>query len=201
MTGRVGILGGMVALATLGAASPARTSDVGAVGPSAQGPSGLEEAVLTDGRSRPFRLEAFVGAHRLTVLVFYAAGCPCFAAHVSRLLELERLYARDDVKFVVVDSERHASPEPGAPAIGGGLLGIRDQGGKLARSLDARFATESFVFDSARRLRYRGGIDGDRKYLSPAPRTYLLDALRSLVSGTAPAFATSKALGCALRLR
>jgi hypothetical protein len=194
-------LAGLVALTALGAASPARTSDVGAAEPSAQAPSGLEEVVLTDGRGQPFRLEDFVRVHRLTVLVFYAAGCPCFAAHLSRLLELERVYARDDVKFVVVDSERHGSPEPGAPAIGGGLLAMRDQGGKLARNLEAKFATESFVFDSAGRLRYRGGIDGDRKYLSPAPKTHLLDALGSLVSGTAPAFTTSKALGCALKLR
>jgi hypothetical protein len=86
-------------------------------------------------------------------------------------------------------------------AIGGGLLGMRDQDGKLARNLGAKFGTETFVFDSAKRLRYRGGIDGDRKVLSPIPEAHLFNALRNLVSGTAPALVTAKALGCALRLR
>jgi hypothetical protein len=161
----------------------------------------LGEIVLTDERGQPLRLDAFVTSHRLTVVVFYAADCPCFAAHVPRLIELQRAHLAEDVEIIVVDSERHAPPEPGAPAIGGGIAGMRDPGGRLARRLDATFATETFVFDSSRRLRYHGGIDGDRKSLGPTPQSHLGDALRSLVSGADPASSTSKALGCALKLR
>jgi hypothetical protein len=199
------VLWGVAALAALVVVSAGRTqpaSGASSIEPGAGGSSGLAGIVLTDQRNQPVHLDALVAAHRLTVVVFYAAGCPCFAAHVPRLVDLARAHAGDDVAFVVVDSERHAPPEPGAPtiAIGSRLLGARDAHGTLARRLDARFATETFVFDSAQRLRYRGGIDGDRKYLTSKPQTHLGNALRALVAGTAPLLTTSKALGCALKL-
>jgi hypothetical protein len=184
-----------------GSAPPERPAAVASAEPRAAAAPSLGEVVLTDQRGQPVHLDALVAAHRLTVVVFYAADCPCFAAHVPRLVELKRAYLAADVELIVVDSERHAPPEPGAPAIGGGIAGMRDLEGTLARRLDASFATETFVFDSARRLRYHGGIDGDRTYLRPTPQGYLGDALRSLVSGESPASSTSKALGCALRLR
>ena len=64
----------------------------------------------------------------------------------------------------------------------------------------AQYATESFVFDASGRLRYRGGIDDKRKYLGPNPKAHLRDALERLLDDGAPALASAKALGCALRL-
>jgi hypothetical protein len=199
------VLCGVAALALLlvSASRTRQASAASSIEPGgAEVSSSLAGIVLTDQRNQPVHLDALVAAHRLTVVVFYAAGCPCFAAHVPRLVDLARAHAGDDVAFVVVDSERHAPPEPGAPtiAIGSRLLGARDAHGTLARRLDAQFATETFVFDSAQRLRYRGGIDGDRKHLTSKPQTHLGDALRALVAGTAPPRTTSKALGCALKL-
>lgn len=202
MSPGVRVVVSVAALAWLGGAHHADGAGAGAGATATDGqpPSNPGVPALADERNQPFSLDAFIAAHRLTVVVFYAAGCPCFAVHVPRLLELERTYRGDDVGFVVVDSERHAPPEPGAPVLGGGLRGLRDPSGALARRLDAKFATETFVFDSSQRLRYRGGIDGDREYLSPKPKAHLQEALRSLLTGAAPASATSKALGCALKL-
>jgi hypothetical protein len=202
---RAGQVLGMVAVFALVVVSASRAQPANGaspIEPGAEASSGLAGILLTDQHDQPFRLDDLVAAHRLTVVVFYAAGCPCFAAHVLRLVDLERAYASDDVVFLVVDSERHAPPEPGAPGIASGvrLVGARDARGALARRLDAKIATETFVFDSAKRLRYHGGIDGDRKYLSPKPEPRLGNALRALVSGTAPALTTSKPLGCALKL-
>ena len=146
-------------------------------------------------------LDAFVRAHALTVVIFTAEGCPVLAAHRERLRALAGELAPRGVAFVAVDSERHGD---GAAARGEALPGIpllRDEGGRLAAALDARFATESFVFDRGRALRYRGGIDADRTHLSDAPRAYLRDALTQLLVGRPPQIAEAKALGCALRLR
>jgi hypothetical protein len=191
-----------LALVAVSASRARQASGASSIEPGAEASSSLAGIVLTDQRNQPVHLDALVAAHRFTVVVFYGAGCPCFAAHVPRLVDLERAHAGDDVAFVVVDSERHAPPEPGAPTIASGsrLLGARDAHGTLARRLDAQFATETFVFDSAQRLRYRGGIDGDRKHLTSKPQAHLGNALRALVAGTAPPLTTSKALGCALKL-
>ena len=106
-----------------------------------------------------------------------------------------------DVRFLIVDSERHSRGEAVSLFVAQTRLPIlRDDDGRLARRLDAQFATETFVFDATGAVRYRGGIDGDRRYLSEKPRTHLRDALLSLLSGAAPRHAAAKALGCALRL-
>lgn len=146
-------------------------------------------------------LQKIVAAHRLTVVVFFSETCPCFAVHTERLRDLARELTPKGVDFVVVDSERHAASDPRPAAVTGTDLAIlRDPGGRLARRLGAQYATESFVFDTAGRLRYRGGIDDQRKYLGPNAKAHLRDALIHLLDNDAPAFVTAKALGCALRL-
>ncbi len=165
------------------------------------GPPDVGNATLRDARGQVTSLTALARSHKLTVLVFYAAGCPCFAAHVDRLRQLERELGPQGVGFLVVDSERHGADETSPPGeIAPGLPLLRDESGDLARRLGARYATESFVLDPAGRVRYQGGVDSDRKYLRPDAHHFLREALMKLLSGDAPAFATSKALGCALRL-
>ena len=139
--------------------------------------------------------------HKLTVVIFYAAGCPCFAAHVGRLRQLEAELGSRGVGFLVVDSERRGHGErPPPPEIAPRLPILRDENAELAKRLGAAYATESYILDSNGRVRYQGGVDSDRKYLRPDAQPYLRQALLKLLSGDAPAFATSKALGCALRL-
>jgi len=176
----------------LGAAPAARADSPG---------DGVAGVVLRDPRGAPVELAGLVRAHKLTVVVFYAATCPCFAAHVERLQRLAADLGPRGVGFLVVDSERHAGGDPPAPAqIAPGLPVFHDEGGALAHRLGARYATESDVFDAAGRLRYRGGVDSDRKYLRPDAQPYLRQALERLLAGDAPALTTTKALGCALRL-
>ncbi len=107
-----------------------------------------------------------------------------------------------DVRFVMVDSERHPAGEPTPAFLADTALPVfADDSGRLARRLNAEFATETFVFDAAGTVRYQGGIDDDRRSLRPRPTAHLRDELQGLLAGTAPPYATTKALGCALRLR
>lgn len=189
---------------TLGAAAMAISLAAWAGGP--QAPA-LADITLQSAHGQATHLQQIVGAHRLTVVVFFSATCPCFAVHSQRLADLSRELSPKDVEFVVVDSERHAAgdavpdtvPGTARPALPA-LPILRDEGGRLARRLGAQYATESFVFDRSGQLRYRGGIDDQRKYLGPNPKAHLREALTHLLENDAPAFATAKALGCALRL-
>jgi hypothetical protein len=147
-------------------------------------------------------LQPFIRAHRLTAIIFYSATCPCFTAHLGRIAALVRELGPRDVQFIIVDPERRRPPEvPASTLPEVGLPVFRDDEGRLARLLDAQFATQTFVFDAKGALRYRGGIDGDRKELSESPQQFLRDALLRLLSGDAPELATAKALGCILRSR
>jgi len=162
---------------------------------------GIAGLVLRASGGAALDLSAQVRAHKATVVIFYAAGCPCFAAHVERLRQLAAELGPRGVDFLVVDSERRASGEPPPRTeIAPGLPLVRDDGGALARRLGATYATESYIFDQAGRLRYHGGVDSDRKYLRTDAQPYLRQALAHLLAGDAPPFTSTKALGCVLRL-
>jgi hypothetical protein len=162
----------------------------------------LSDIVLRGGRGEPLELRSLVGRHRFTAVVFFSSSCPCVAAHRGRLAQLIDEMQSRDVRFVIVDSERHPTGAPTPAFVANTDLPIfADDGGRLARRLSAQFATETFVFDAAGTLRYRGGIDDDRRSLRPRPTAHLRDELQRLLAGTAPPYATTKALGCALRLR
>ena len=185
------LLIGVGLIACLTVYAPARATSAPEVG----------NAVLRDARGQATSLVALAHMHKLTVVIFYAAACPCFAAHIERLRQIEAELGPQGVGFIVVDSERHPPGAPPLPAeIAPGLPLLRDEGGVLATRLGARYATESYILDPAARVRYQGGVDSDRKYLRPDAQPYLRQALLKLLHGDAPAFATSKALGCALRL-
>jgi hypothetical protein len=165
-------------------------------------PPALGDAVVRDARGALVPLAGVARAHRFTVIVFYSATCPCFDAHRARLRQLAAELGPRGVGVVLVDSERRAAGDPPPPPAAAGDLPIfRDDGGALARRLGARYATESYVVDAAGQARYRGGIDSDRKYLRDDAQPYLRAALDRLLAGNAPPFTTSKALGCALRLK
>ncbi len=155
----------------------------------------------TDGAPHP--LYAPEGAAQLTVLVFFAAHCPCQTAHDPRLLDLARRYHDRGVDIFAVDPEVGATPVRDAPEATRRAYPfpiLVDQGGALARRLGAEYATETFVVDRQGVVRYHGGIDSDKNVLRPNARTYLADALDDLLAGHAPRVAEAKALGCALQL-
>jgi hypothetical protein len=161
----------------------------------------LSDIILTQKKTGALDLQSLIRRHKLTAVVFFSATCPCFAAHRARLAALVHEMEPRGVAFVIVDSERRRQGASSSAAVPETDLPIlRDDQGKLARRLGAEYATETFVFDATGALRYRGGIDDDRKRLSQTPRALLRDSLLGLLAGNAPEFATGKTLGCVLRL-
>ncbi len=161
----------------------------------------LSDIVLTRSDAGAIALTSLVRERQLTAIVFFSETCPCFSAHRARLATLAREMEPRGVRFLIVDSERRQLRAPHPPFVPQTDLPIlRDEDGRLARRLNAQFATETFVFDATGALRYRGGLDDDRRDLSAKPRAYLRDALLALLAGSAPAYRDAKALGCALRL-
>ena len=178
-----------VACAALAACTPPRAPVV---------PSVTLQA--TDGASVP--LDAVVHSHRLTVITFFSADCPCQRAHDERLRALEAKDAARDVAFVVVDSEAHATlDQDAAEARLRGYAIVQDDGGALARALDAEYATFTVVVDRGGHVVYRGGFDSDRSHLKEDRTPYLEDALDDLLAGRPPRVAATKTLGCTLQLR
>jgi Redoxin len=154
----------------------------------------------TDGAAIP--LDAALREHRLTVVTFFSAHCPCQRAHDVRLRELIAAESPRGVGFLVVDSERTASvADDSREAASRGYPIMLDDGGSLARALDAEYSTYSVILDPAGNVVYRGGFDSDKTHLRDDRKAYLSDALDDALSGRPIARAEAKALGCTLELR
>jgi hypothetical protein len=138
---------------------------------------------------------------RLTVLFFFSAHCPCQRIHDPRVVALANTYAARGVQFLAVDSEYGSSLQNDlieARQRAYPFPILRDDDGKLAKALDVHFATESVVIDAQGLVKYRGGIDSDKRHLHEDAKEYLRDAMEALLSGREPNPAQPKSMGCYL---
>jgi|HubBroStandDraft_6_1064221.scaffolds.fasta_scaffold768636_2 hypothetical protein len=172
--------------------------------PAPRPPPGLPTLALPGSDGAPHRLDLIARGAPFTVVTFFSASCPCQRAHDARLLDLSARYGPRGVAFVSVDAEATASlaldrDEARARRYPFPLL--TDAGGAAADALGATWATYTVVVDSAGRVRYRGGIDSDKQWLSDGATLWLRDALDRLLAGGDPDPAETEPLGCALRRR
>lgn len=182
----------LLLLALSGCASPARP------------PPGMPSAALPGSDGAPHRLDELARGAPFTVITFFSAACPCQRAHDARLMALYARYAPRGVAFVSVDAEATASlavDREEARARGYPFPILTDPEGATADALDATFATYTVVVDPGGHVRYRGGIDSDKRWLSDGATPWLRDALDRLLAGGAPDPAETEPLGCALRRR
>jgi hypothetical protein len=166
--------------------------------------SGLPGVALPGSDGAPHRLDVLARGAPFTVVTFFSAACPCQRAHDARLLDLYARYAPRGVAFVSVDAEATASlaldrEEARARRYPFPLL--TDADGAAADALGASWATYTVVVDPAGHVRYRGGIDSDKRWLSDGAELWLRDALDRLLAGGDPEPAETEPLGCALRRR
>ena len=155
----------------------------------------------SDGANHDLRAE--VASSTLTVFVFYSRSCPCLRVHEARLHELADDYRARGVSVLLVDAEVGADPATDALEArrrGYRLPLLTDRDARLAKAVDAVFATHAVVVDASGNVRYSGGLDSDKNHLHPDARPYLRDALDDLLAGHAPRAQRPEPLGCALQL-
>jgi hypothetical protein len=169
--------------------------------PSASPPA-LPPAPLLAGGAAPVDVRALASAAPFTVIVFFSRDCHCLSQHDERLRELFDAYHPRGVQFVLVDPEVTSSPAIDAAEAarrGYPFPLYFDPGARLARALDATYATYTVIVDAQGRPRYRGGIDSDETHLRPDATPYVRNALDDLLAGRAPRTPEAKVLGCSLQ--
>lgn len=159
--------------------------------------------VLARSDGAAYDVSAELARNRFTVFVFYSQDCPCMRAHEPRLEALRAAYAPRGVGVVLVDSELGADPAHDAAEAkrrGYSFPLLTDRDARLAKALNAEFATHAIVVDPSGRVRYSGGIDSDKNHMRPSATPYLRHALDDLLAGNEPRTPDREPLGCALRL-
>jgi peroxiredoxin len=156
----------------------------------------------TEGRSWPLWDEAAPA----TVVVFTCNHCPYALAWHERIMRVASDYAERGVRLLTInsnDAERY--PRDSFEAMKKRVAAeawpvpyLHDASQEVARAYGAQTTPDVFVFDSARRLVYRGAPDGD--YDDRAQNAaWLREALDAVLAGQRPAREQTRPVGCSIK--
>ena len=141
------------------------------------------------------------------VVIFSCNHCPYVQAYEERMIKLQKDFAAQGAQFVLINSnEDEHYPEDSFPEMvkrakseGYNFPYLRDESQEVAKSYQAERTPHIYVFDKERKLAYTGKIDDNWQEPQKVKVEYLRGALQALVSGGAPAEATTFAIGCAIK--
>jgi peroxiredoxin len=152
---------------------------------------------------------ADVAGPRGTLVLFSCNACPWVKAWEERIARLGNQYRKRGVGVVAVNSnDPTVVAEDGfeqmktrARERGFEFPYVVDAGSQLARAFGATRTPEAFLFDAEGMLVYHGTIDDNAYEPESVKRSYLRDALESVVAGTPISLKETKALGCTIKFR
>lgn len=146
---------------------------------------------------------------RATVVMFLCNHCPYVLYVNPEVVRIAHDYKPQGVSFVGINSnDADNYPEDGpdkmpahAQAVGYKFPYLYDETQEVARAYDAACTPEFYVFDSERRLVYRGQLDPSRPKRNPIPSTGedLRAALDAVVTGQPVSMMQRPASGCNIK--
>jgi len=138
----------------------------------------------------------------VVAIVFTGTNCPIGELYMPRLSNMARFLEMRNVDFLAINSNASESNEDVAEHARQSRVTfpvLKDPDNRVADQLLAERTCEALVIDGRGKLRYRGAIDdqyglGTRRD-SPG-RSYLVDAIESVLAGREVSPATTHVVGC-----
>lgn len=140
--------------------------------------------------------------HTGTVVIFWQIKCPCVKRYLGRVNQIFERYGQDGIAMMYVSSnaddsfaqakeeyQKHYSP----------LLLMRDEGGHLAKLMNARSTPTAALINQSGELVYLGWIDNERIENESGRIAYLEDAIKELIAKKPISVVTSPMFGCPIR--
>ncbi len=162
-----------------------------------------------DGFEGPYRsLDDFAGA-AVVVVMFICNHCP-FVKHLkSALVQIAKDYEASGVQFVAINSnDATGYPEDSFEAMRSDALHfgypfpyLYDESQEVAVAFGAECTPDFFVFDSDRRLVYRGRFDSSRPGHGEADGRDLRAALDELIASGTVTVEQYPSMGCNIKWR
>lgn len=151
-----------------------------------------------------YSLSSFDGSSVL-VVVFFANACPTAKGYEDRLRRIADDYADRGVRLVAINSNNpHLSPRESYPEMVSRAQAsefnfsyVKDEDRSVAAAFGAVCTPHVFVFDRARRLRYRGRID-DSRLPENVTRSDLRNSLDALLEERPVPVAETEPFGCGI---
>lgn len=140
------------------------------------------------------------------VVIFSCNHCPYVKDYEERMISIQRDYAGRGIRLVAINSnDEKTYPEDSFPEMvrrakekGFNFPYLRDEAQKVVEAYGAVCTPHVFVFDGARKLRYRGRID-DSRDASKVKSHDLRNALDDLLSGRNVSVPDTKPFGCSIK--
>lgn len=144
---------------------------------------------------------------KILVIVFMCNHCPYVKAVVGRLTGLQEEFTSRSVQFIGINpNDEETYPEDSFENMkifygdrGMNFPYLRDDTQEIAKSYDAVCTPDIYVYNSERKLKYRGRIDDNWKEESMVTRRELYDAINKIIEGNEPDKIQSPSLGCSIK--
>lgn len=141
-------------------------------------------------------------------VIFSCNTCPWVMAWEDRYNELNELCAKNNVGFVLINSneakrageDSMAKMKEHAKAEGyGSFAYLVDEKNVLADAFGATKTPDVFLFNGKMELVYKGAIDDNSKDKSEVEEPYLKKAIEAMATGKTVDPSETKALGCSIK--
>lgn len=152
-------------------------------------------------------LSTLLGSQQAVIVVFSCNHCPYVRAWEPRMIDIQAEYSPKGAVLVAINAnddlrypeDNFDSMKERARQMHFNFPYLRDGSQDTARAYGATHTPHVFLLDNQGVLRYRGAIDDNYDNPDAVSHTYLRDALDAVLSGSAPAIATSGAVGCTIK--
>ena len=143
------------------------------------------------------------------VIVFTCNHCPYAVMYEDRLIELHKKTAELGFPIVAIQPNDPAvKPADSFPEMqarhkekGFPFVYLLDEGQKVYPKFGATKTPHVFILDKERKVRYIGAIDDNARDASAVTKNYVLDAIDAIQKGKDPDPATTKAIGCSIKVK
>lgn len=160
----------------------------------------LQELGLQSTRGEAAQVGGLLARADATVFVFWSSGCPCVRRYQARVDALAQAWAARGVAFVEVSSNAGETMDSlrEAERLRSLVRPLwRDEGGLLARQLEARSTPTVVLVRRDGKVLYRGWLDNERLPGEAGREAWLEQALTAFASG-GTALAKSPTWGCTI---
>lgn len=148
--------------------------------------------------------DPLAGDAPVTVLYFFANTCPVAQRYMGAMVELEKAYAPNGVRFIAINvSPADTILDTAQTALDYGIrfAVLKDMSGDSAKALGITRTPEVALLDKDHTLIYRGRVNDQFRLggVRPKPtREDLREALDEALAGRAVSVPTTKSEGCAI---
>lgn len=142
-----------------------------------------------------------------TLVVFTCNACPYAKGWETRIVDLGNSYAAKGIGMIainandpkVVADDGYDQMVTRAKERGMKYPYVMDATSEVAKAFGAARTPEAFLFDAQGKLVYHGAVDDNVESAEKVSKTYLKDALDSVVAGKEVSVKETKAVGCGIK--